>query len=214
MLRYDRKMIALAALLSMLAGYVDALGFISLGGLFVSFMSGNTTRLAVSLAEGAWGQAALAGGIVAAFVAGVVAGSILARLSRRRKRDVLALVALVLATTAILHTLGAGLWILPLIAFAMGAENTVFERDGEVSIALTYMTGTLVRLGQRLAAALSGGPRWAWARYFFLWLGLLSGAAAGALSYHAIGLHSLWAAALAAAALSWVAGKWTPPRED
>ena len=31
--------------MSTLAGYVDAIGFLHLGGLFVSFMSGNSTRM-------------------------------------------------------------------------------------------------------------------------------------------------------------------------
>ena len=38
--------------LSTLAGYVDATGFLMLGGFFVSFMSGNSTRLGVGLIEG------------------------------------------------------------------------------------------------------------------------------------------------------------------
>jgi uncharacterized membrane protein YoaK (UPF0700 family) len=44
--------ISLACALSALAGYVDAIGFLHLGGLFVAFMSGNSTRMGVSLAEG------------------------------------------------------------------------------------------------------------------------------------------------------------------
>jgi uncharacterized membrane protein YoaK (UPF0700 family) len=36
----------------------------------------------------------------------------------------------------------------------MGAENALFERDGEVQIGLTDMTGTLVKFGQRLFSAL------------------------------------------------------------
>jgi uncharacterized membrane protein YoaK (UPF0700 family) len=43
--------IALACALSALAGYVDGIGYLHLGGLFVSFMSGNSTRMGVSLAE-------------------------------------------------------------------------------------------------------------------------------------------------------------------
>ena len=50
----SRRNIALACALSALAGYVDGIGFLHLGGLFVSFMSGNSTRLGVSLAEGHW----------------------------------------------------------------------------------------------------------------------------------------------------------------
>src|SRR3546814_11863959 len=52
---------------------------------------------------------------------------------------------------------------------AMGGANAIFQRDGEVSIGVTYMTGALVKLGQRLAAALVGGPRWHWAPYLALW---------------------------------------------
>ncbi|WP_372707772.1 DUF1275 family protein [Brevundimonas sp.] len=37
---YSRKGVMLAATLSALAGYVDAVGFMTLGGFFVSFMSG------------------------------------------------------------------------------------------------------------------------------------------------------------------------------
>lgn len=75
----------LAMSLSALAGYIDALGFLSLGGLFVSFMSGNTTRLAAGVAEGvlngAWLHAALAVLIIVLFVLGVVAG----RLAQARR---------------------------------------------------------------------------------------------------------------------------------
>ena len=50
MIRYRPSIRLFAALLSGLAGFVDAIGFIKLGGFFVSFMSGNSTRLAVALA--------------------------------------------------------------------------------------------------------------------------------------------------------------------
>jgi uncharacterized membrane protein YoaK (UPF0700 family) len=69
------------------------------------------------------------------------------------------------------------------------------------------MTGTLVKLGQRLAAALLGGDRLAWAPYLFLWLGLVSGACAGAAIYPYLGLNGLWIAAGAAAALAAVTAR-------
>ncbi|MDB5521663.1 MAG: hypothetical protein JWQ82_1260, partial [Tardiphaga sp.] len=50
MMLYNRWAIGLAFCLSGLAGYIDTIGFISLGGFFVSFMSGNTTRLGIELA--------------------------------------------------------------------------------------------------------------------------------------------------------------------
>ena len=60
-----------AIVLAAAAGYVDAAGFLMTGGFFVSFMSGNSTRLGVGLFRGA-GEALIAGGLIAAFVSGVV----------------------------------------------------------------------------------------------------------------------------------------------
>src|SRR5260370_7840837 len=73
----SRRNISLASALSALAGYVDAIGFLHLGGLFVSFMSGNSTRMGVSLAEGQWSHAAKALGLIALFVTGAAAGSLI-----------------------------------------------------------------------------------------------------------------------------------------
>lgn len=72
--------IVLALALSALAGFVDSIGFLHLGGLFVSFMSGNSTRMSVSLAEAQWGEAAYAAGLIGLFVAGAALGSRIMRL--------------------------------------------------------------------------------------------------------------------------------------
>src|SRR5260370_1327671 len=72
----SRRNIALACALSALAGYVDAIGFLHLGGLFVAFMSGNSTRMGVSLAEGQWLHAAKSLGLIALFVTGAAVGTL------------------------------------------------------------------------------------------------------------------------------------------
>lgn len=214
MTRYDRRVRLFAAVLAALAGYVDAIGFLELGGFFVSFMSGNSTRLAVGLAE-ANGHALVAGGLIAAFVGGVVLGSLVGRFAGegRRKASVVATVAVLLAAAAGLGGLGVGPAAMALLAVAMGAENAVFQREGEVSIGLTYMTGTLVKLGQRLTDALLGGPRLGWTPYLLLWMGLVAGAAAGASIYPHLGLSALWPAAGAAALLAVVAARIGRPAE-
>jgi len=184
------------------AGFVDAVGFLMSGGFFVSFMSGNSTRLAVGLAEAA-SYAAVALALIAAFVAGVVLGSLVGRRAGpRRAPAVLILVAAVLALAAILAGGTAPFAGLLLLAFAMGAENTVFAQDGEVRVGLTYMTGALVKLGKGIATALTGGDRLAWAPYLLLWLGLVLGAAFGALAFTALGPAALWIAAAAMASLA------------
>lgn len=214
MIHYPRSIRIFAICLSVVAGYVDAVGFIALGGLFVSFMSGNSTRLSVGLAGGS-GDVAMAGGLIAAFLLGVVLGSITGKFTpaRRRPAAILGLVALLLGAASALASLGARTEALGLVAAAMGAKNTVFERNGEVSIGLTYMTGALVKVGQRLAAALLGArDRLGWLPYFLLWLGLVGGAVLGAVVYAYLGLNTLWLAAgmellLAGAALRL---RWQP----
>ena len=111
----------------------------------------------------------------------------------------LALVTLCLFSSAALHISGFTMAAVCLLAVAMGSENAVFQRDGEVTIGLTYMTGTLVKMGQRIAGAFLGGPKLAWVRHFVLWLGLCSGCVNGAIAHYFVGLGAVWLAALAAA---------------
>lgn len=210
MIRSNRRIKILAAGLSMLAGYVDAIGFITLGGYFVSFMSGNSTRLAVGLVRGT-PPPATAAMLIATFVLGVMAGSVTGHVARHdRPAAVLILVSLVLAVAACLGMAGLSLYAAIAMAFAMGAENTVFERDGEVQIGLTYMTGTLVKFGQRLTGAFLGRERFAWTGYLLLWTGLVFGAVMGAMAYPRLGLHALWVAAAAAAVLALITRRLKP----
>lgn len=207
MIDYDQRTRFLAAGLSALAGFVDALGFMQLGGFFVSFMSGNSTRLGVGLASAST-TAVIAGGLIFTFVLGVMAGSWLGlRSGIRRRLAVLALVSGLLACGAALASLGMVWPAVLAMTLAMGAENAVFDRDGEVDIGLTYMTGALVKLGQRLVMALRGGPAWRWATSLMLWAGLVSGAGLGALAHERLGLQALWLAAVAAAALTVIAAR-------
>jgi uncharacterized membrane protein YoaK (UPF0700 family) len=194
MQKHHRHEIAMAGALSLAAGFVDAVGFIHLGGYFVSFMSGNSTRAGAALAEGNPLGFMLAMGLVGAFTAGVITASILRRLVPSRKRMwVLLYVTAALGLAVVLFDLDVAVWLAPpVIALAMGAENVIFERDGEVSIGLTYMTGTLVKMGQQMAAALTGGNRLGWVRYLFLWLSLTIGSIVGGFTYFAINLNALW----------------------
>ncbi|MDP9164215.1 MAG: DUF1275 family protein, partial [Pseudomonadota bacterium] len=80
----DARSRLLAAALSALAGFVDAIGFLGTGGFFVSFMSGNSTRLAVGVARNA-AFAATALALVAAFVTGVIIGSLVGRKAGARR---------------------------------------------------------------------------------------------------------------------------------
>ncbi|HUD40692.1 MAG TPA: YoaK family protein [Dokdonella sp.] len=218
MIRHTVRARAFAAALSALAGYIDAVGFLTLGGFFVSFMSGNSTRLGVAIAEGS-PLAGTALALIVAFVAGVFAGF---RLSHRGLRNaqarVMVLVGLLLAGAALLDHTGAPLAATLGATAAMGAVNAVFAPTGGFPVGLTYMTGTLVRIGQLLADATRGEDPLAWWPYLMHWMALVAGAVVGAWMQAWIGLTALWAAsacALAlAAVLAWIARAPPPVRAD
>lgn len=191
-----------AYMLAAVAGYVDANGFLMTRGYFVSFMSGNSTQLGVAL-PGDLAGAAKAGWLIAAFVAGVMAGAALRRLrAQRPEASVLVLLTALLLAAAGLTSEGLVTPATIVLAFAMGAENTIFAEAGEVRVSLTYMTGALVKCGKGIVAALCGGDRLGWAPHLLLWFSLVVGASLGAAAYAGVGAAALWWAALASGLVS------------
>jgi len=205
MTRLDRNARLMAVCFAALAGMVDAIGFLASGGFFLSFMSGNSTRLSVGLAGGApyVGMVVL---LLLSFVLGVTAGSLIGRndvlSTSRRQALILAVISLLLFAAPLFAGSEFLLVGLCLAAFCMGAENTIYERDGSVSFGLTYMTGALVKVGQGFATLLSGGEKLAWVPYLILWLGLISGAAIGATLFGFFGINSLWLPSILAASFA------------
>ena len=206
----SRRNVALASALSALAGYVDGIGFLHLGGLFVSFMSGNSTRMAVNLANGHWHDAAGAFGLIALFVAGAAAGSLIV-LGRGGHCQVWVLLAeaLLLGVGAACYGVGWSNAAIAAIVLAMGLENAVFQIDGGAGLGLTYITGALVKVGQDIAVTLPGGARWGWAPSLLLWAALVAGSVCGALAYQWINLAAVWFAAVAALALGGIVAATT-----
>ena len=206
--------IALACALSAIAGYVDGIGFIHLGGLFVSFMSGNSTRVGVSLAQGHWALAAEALGLIALFVFGAAIGSLIVMGRGRgayRQAVVLLVEAVLLALSALSYAFGQSALAVAAMVLAMGLENAVFQIGGGAGLGLTYVTGALVKVGQLLAVALRGGAPFAWLPNLVLWAALVGGATGGAWAYQQFGLAAIWGAALttlALAAILAVAGRY------
>jgi uncharacterized membrane protein YoaK (UPF0700 family) len=195
--------ISLACALSALAGYVDAIGFLHLGGLFVSFMSGNSTRMGVSLAEGQWSAALESFGLIVLFVMGAAAGSLIVLgHGANRQPWVLLAEALLLGAGALAYAFGLPNTAVGALVLAMGLENAVFQIRGGAGLGLTYVTGALIKVGQLAAAALRGGAHWAWAPNLLLWAALVAGSLCGAAAYHWINLAAIWFAAAAALALS------------
>jgi uncharacterized membrane protein YoaK (UPF0700 family) len=66
-----------------------------------------------------------------------------------------------------------------LVVFGIGALNTSFVKDGEVSVPLSYVTGTLVKMGQGIERHIAGGDVSDWLGYFLLFASFVLGATLG-----------------------------------
>jgi uncharacterized membrane protein YoaK (UPF0700 family) len=205
MIHYDRPRRRFAVALAAMAGFIDAVGFLSADGYFVSFMSGNSTRLGVSLGTDP-ARALMPAALIAGFVIGVTGGAVVSRRAgNRRKAAVLVLVTLLLLLSATGRLLGLPVIMLGGMVMAMGALNNTFQRDGAVTVGLTYMTGALVKLGQGLANALAGEPNTGWTSWASLWGGLLGGAVLGAFLQDRLPMGCLWLAAAYCAGMTLIA---------
>lgn len=187
--------LSLGLLLTAAAGFADVVSFIELGGHFTSFVSGNTTQLGDALALGAWPVALLTASLVSLFLAGSVAGSLLALLAGPRwgSSAVTALVLASFAATLALASAGfpSSQFMLALAAGA-GAQNAILPSTGSVRLGTTFVTGTLFATGQDLARALRGlAPPWRWAQHLLVWSSLLLGGLLGGYGYRLAGVNAL-----------------------
>lgn len=187
-----------AAVLSLLAGMVDAIGF-TLTGDFVSFMSGNTTRLAVSAGaadvEGAKHIACL----LVAFVLGNALGVVVGQHTQRRAWPLLSIIALLLLLAS---QLPLALPSLLCAVLAMGMINAVLEEVNGLPIGLTYVTGALSRFGRGLGRWCMGQRGWGWRLQLVPWAGMLVGAGLGVVLQQALQQRALAIAGLFCLAIS------------
>jgi len=186
-----RGLLILMMLMTLVAGFVDAVGYVRLGQLYVSFMSGNSTRWGMALASGdfrviRWGAA-----IIATFVLGAMLGSLVAAASGRFKLVcVLSSEALCLAIALGLGALSVGSAALLPIALAMGMQNAAHQMIHGSDTGKTFITGTLVSLGQALAKTLLGHARAADAAASLAsWCAFVAGVFLGAVSLTGLGLN-------------------------
>ena len=196
------------AALSVLAGMTDAIGFLATGD-FVSFMSGNTTRLAVSLGNAEWGPIMRLALVIGAFILGNALGVIVAARSGRRHWPLLGLIGLLLALAGLLPE---ALQLAALLAAvtAMGMINAVVEEVNGLPIGLTYVTGALSRFGRGLGRTLLGQQRLGWRVQLVPWSGMFIGAVLGVLLEQRFERAALLASALVAVMLA--LASWKIPR--
>jgi len=173
--------------LAVLAGVLGATAFTHSAGYFVTFMTGNAQRAVLGYFRGDVVVSVTAALLLLCFVGGVVVASVCRRhfwVAHPHGPTVLTTFSLVAAT--VLDIIDEG-WEenfldfppIMLVVFGIGALNTSFVKDGEVSVPLSYVTGTLVKMGQGIERHIAGGKASDWLGYLLLFTSFVLGAAIG-----------------------------------
>ena len=152
----------LAICLALIAGYVDAYGLLAYG-IYVSFMSGNTTQTGSMTGQGRVLAALPSALAILFFVAGSFAGTWLTHSRLRHSRQVLcgaiaALLALIIGGAQLGNPALHVLVCIAALSLAMGLMNTLISQIGAEAVNLTFVTGTLNKIGRHLALAVTRAP--------------------------------------------------------
>lgn len=166
--------LVLALSLAAVAGFVDAHLFLFVSNVFVANMSGNMVRVGISAGEGEWAASIASTVALASFAFGVIAAIVhhdrqLQSKQRVRPDELLVAEAALLLSlpvlivgfdiefSAVADPIHVG--VMAIGAFAMGMQASSLRRVGDVAVATTYGTGTIVRIGEKVALAGRGADR-------------------------------------------------------
>jgi len=196
--------VPLAIALAALAGASDSIGFLEHSQLFMSFMSGNTTRFGVAASGFDWPAAMRFGSTISLFCFGAFVGTLLAAWAGRWRLSVLLGVQAVLLSVG--NLLPEGVEAFPLhaypVVFALGILNATLQDEAGRSLALTYVTGTVVRFGTGLANMVLHKPAPSFWLQAPLWAGMTLGAVAGGFLQRLLGPDAFLVPAVLSAALA------------
>jgi uncharacterized membrane protein YoaK (UPF0700 family) len=193
----------LAWLLAPVAGFVDAVGFIMLAGIFVANMSGNVVRLGVDIGDAAWSDAATRGVPILTFVVGVglAIGIVRAVGNRAAGPPMTIFLAMEIGLLVAVALLGSLVWdgrfasgtslqfyvLITLAVLAMATQTVTLRQVAGIPVQTTYITTMIAFVGEETVQAITerGTPRAreAWRRvrvHGGIWLTYLVGGGVGA----------------------------------
>jgi uncharacterized membrane protein YoaK (UPF0700 family) len=156
-------LLSIAAVLALVAGYVDAVCFDRVFHVFPANQSGNAVLLGIGIGQGDGGDAWRPGVAIFGFALGIALAIVLGGRIRGRRRpelllglEILLLVPLAIVQldtahpSAELSGLASGVLIV-LTACAMGMQTEVIRRVAGVGVATTYQSGAIARLAELVA---------------------------------------------------------------
>lgn len=140
--------------LGLVSGYVDALGYLELKGVYTGAMTGNSTQFGTSLVMGAGHRTGLLALVLAIFFAGGISASLM----KRRLRSLGDGWLIMGAILAIVQALSLGLdaphrvpYEVGLLAVAMAIQGETLSRFDGISIQTVVMTNNMLKCASGIA---------------------------------------------------------------
>ena len=203
------------------AGYINATGFLQVHEHGLTHLTGQVTRVGIELADGRWGDAISAAGLVLWFFSGAIISGMIIRRSelaeRGRPYGVAMVVESALLAIAAALLINGKPWGASFAAVAAGLQNALATSYSGAVVRTTHMTGIVTDLGLHFGHAIRG-ERIEWEKVKLLSLlfsGFLVGGLVGATVFPVLRTYALVppAIALAAGALAffWRLRKPSPP---
>jgi uncharacterized membrane protein YoaK (UPF0700 family) len=165
--------VATALTLTMVGGFVDAVGYIALFEVFTANMSGNSVHVGMYLGQRNWQELLRPLCAIVSYVVGVALTRITVEIAGRRGIRHIAsftlaveviLLALFARATPAMHLgqlvdLQSPVYftLVALLAFAMGVQTATLTHVGALTIYTTFVTGTLTKLTESFTRALFWG---------------------------------------------------------
>jgi uncharacterized membrane protein YoaK (UPF0700 family) len=181
----------MVVVLAVVSGGTDALGYLALGGVFASVMTGNMVLLGINVSEHGARGAVHTGIALICYVVGCAVGARIA--GSRQPRDgvwPVAVTCALAAEFALSVAVTIGWWathghphgtqqttLLALAAIGLGIQSSAVGRFGVSGLSSTYLTGTLTTAVSNLVHRRRGNVR----HNGLVLLGLIGGAALGTL---------------------------------
>lgn len=145
------------SVLGLIAGYVDAVGYVELHGIFTAAMTGNSTTFGIAMAEENWPRAAAVGTVLGLFFLGALAASLLRRTLRAYCHEWLWM-AFVLVLAQGVH------WSHPantssrfetlLLTVAMAMQGEALSRFSNISVQTIVVTNNIIKFSDNIVGFL------------------------------------------------------------
>ncbi len=144
--------------LSLVAGYVEVIGYTDFGGIYPAIMTGNTVQFGLTLAKAQWERFGLIGFAIGLFFLGGIIASLIKRRLRRPPVELILMAAILLVASVVrFHPSWRIPVELPLLALALAMQGETIANFGGVSLQTIVVTNNMVKFSDALVGRYLSG---------------------------------------------------------